>query len=202
MGNQVATGLKMGSLSGFGVMLVYLVLGIIVIGLLLVGVAVSGKAIEYMKPIVAIILIIMGILTVSDVTINTGYITVPFRRLRDKVRPRKGPQKPTFNAAGLFLYGVGYGSASASCSAPIFIALAVTAVSTGEPFDAVVTFVVFLLSLWILMAIVTILLTVSEEKVKTGLMKHYIVIKKVTGVVFLVAGIYLIWLTAAAAGWV
>ncbi len=202
MGNQVGTGLKMGSLSGFGIVLVYLVLGLIIIGLLLVGVAVSGKAIEYMKPIVGIILVVMGILTVMDVTINTGYITAPFRRLKERVRPRKGPQRPTFNATGLFLYGVGYGSASASCSAPIFIALAVTAVSTGRPLDAVVTFVVFLLSLWLLMAIVTILLTVSEERVKRGLMKHYIVIKKVTGVVFLVAGGYLLWLTAAAAGWI
>ena len=202
MGSQVASGLKMGTLSGIGIVLVYLVLGIVIIGLLLVGVSVSGKAIEYMKPIVGIILVVMGVLTVFDVAINTGYITAPFRRLRDRVRPRKGPQKPTFNAAGLFLYGVGYGSASASCSAPIFIALAVTAVSTGEPFDAVVTFVVFLLSLWILMAVVTIILTVSEEKVKSGLMKHYIAIKKVTGIVFLIAGGYLLWLTAAAAGWI
>ena len=192
VGSQVATGLKMGSISGLGIVLVYFILGVIVIGLLAVGVAVSGDAITYMKPAVGIILVVLGAITVADITINTGYITAPYRAIRDRVSPRKGPRKPTFNASGLFLYGVGYGSASASCSAPVFLALAVTAVSTGQPQDAIITFVVFLASLWLLMAVVTVFLTVSEEKVKSGLMKHYILIKKVTGVVFLIVGGYLL----------
>jgi cytochrome c-type biogenesis protein len=201
-GKQVITGLKLGSISGLGIVLVYFVLGVIVIGLLYVGVTLSGDAISYLKPIVGTILIVLGILTALDVTINTGYITLPFRRLREMIWPRKGPQKPSFTASGLFLYGVGYGSASASCSAPIFLALAVAAISTGQPQDAVVTFVVYLASLWILMALVTVLLTVSEERVKSGLMKHYILIKKVTGVVFLIAGGYLIYLFLAAEGYI
>ena len=201
-GHQVMTGLKLGTVSGLGIVLVYFVLGIIVIGALALGVTALGDAITYLKPIVGVILVIMGILTLLDIAINTGYITAPFRRLKDKVRPRKGPKKPTFDTAGLFLYGVGYGSASASCSAPIFIALAFAAVSTGRPVDAVVTFVVFLFSLWFLMAIVSVVLTASEEKVKSGMMRYYIWIKRVTGVVFIIAGAYLLYLFLEAEGYI
>jgi len=201
-GSQVKTGLRLGSIAGLGIVLVYFIIGVIVIGALAVGVALTGGAITYLKPIVGTILIVMGTLTVFDVAINTGYITAPFRRLKDMIIPRKGPQKPTFNTTGLFLYGVGYGSASASCSAPIFIALAVTAVATGNPQDAIVTFAVFLFSLWLLMAVVSVVLTASEEKVKSGMMKNYIWIKRVTGVVFIIAGAYLLWLFLEAEGYV
>ena len=201
-GQQIKTGLKLGTVSGLGIVLVYFVLGIIIIPLLYLGVTAVGDAITYFKPVVGIILVVMGILTIFDIAINTGYITAPFRRLKDKIRPSKGPKKPTFNTTGLFLYGVGYGSASAGCSAPIFIALVVTAVSTGNAVDAVVTFVVFLFSLWLLMAVVSVLLTVSEEKVKTGMMKYYIWIKRVTGVVFIIAGAYLMYLFLEAEGYI
>ena len=201
-GSQVKTGLRLGSIAGLGIVMVYFVIGVIVIGALAVGVALTGGAITYLKPIVGTILIVMGFLTVFDVAINTGYIMAPFRRLKDKIRPSKGPQKPTFNTAGLFLYGVGYGSASASCSAPIFIALAVTAVATGNPQDAVVTFAVFLFSLWLIMAIVSVALTVSEERVKSGMMRYYIWIKRITGVVFIIAGVYLLWLFLEAEGYI
>jgi len=202
VGKQVGTGLRLGTVSGLGIVLVYFVLGIILIPLLLLGVSAVGDAITYLKPVVGIILVVMGVLTLFDITINTGYITAPFRALRDRVRPRKGPQKPTFNTTGLFLYGVGYGSASASCSAPIFLALVFAAVSTGDALDAAVTFVVFLVSLWLLMAVVSVVLTVSEERVKTGMMRYYIYIKKITGLVFIVAGAYLLYLFLEAEGYI
>jgi len=199
---QIKTGLWLGTISGLGIVLVYFVLGIIIIPLLYLGVTAIGEAITYFKPVVGIILVVMGILTIFDIAINTGHITAPFRRLKDMVRPSKGPKKPTFNTAGLFLYGVGYGSASAGCSAPIFIALVVTAVSTGNAVDAVSTFVVFLFSLWLLMAVVSVALTISEEKVKTGMMRYYIWIKRVTGVVFIIAGAYLLYLFLEAEGYI
>jgi len=201
-GQQIRTGLRLGTISGLGIVLVYFVLGIIIIPLLYLGVTAVGDAITYFKPIVGTILIVMGILTLFDIAINIGFITAPFRRLKDKIRPRKGPTKPTFNTTGLFLYGVGYGSASAGCSAPVFIALVFAAVSTGNATDTIVTFVVFLFSLWLLMAVVSVLLTISEEKVKTGMMKYYIWIKRVTGVVFIIAGAYLMYLFLEAEGYI
>ena len=202
LGNQVKTGLRLGSIAGLGIVMVYFIIGVVVIGALAVGVALTGGAFTYLKPVIGTILIVMGFLTVFDIAINTGYITAPFRRLKDKIMPSKGPKKPTFNTAGLFLYGVGYGSASASCSAPIFIALAVTAVLTGNPQDVVITFAVFLFSLWLIMAIVSVVLTASEEKVKSGMMKNYIWIKRITGVVFIIAGAYLLWLFLEAEGYI
>lgn len=199
-GRSALTGLKLGSFSGGGVMMVYLVIGVIVIGLVSVGMRVSGVAISYMKPIVGAILVLMGVLTVLDVPINTGYITAPFSRLKERIRPSKGVQQVSFSPSGLFLYGVAYGSASASCSVPVFIALVGVSVSTGNPMDALVTFLIFLFSLWLLMAFMTALLSVSEEKVRRGLMRHYIAIKKITGVVFLIAGTYLLWLFLAGEG--
>ncbi len=199
-GRSAATGLKLGSFAGGGIVLVYGILGVVIIGLVLVGVGISDKAISYMKPVVGIILLVMGAFTLLDVPINTGYITAPFSRLWERVRPPKGPRKPSTGPAGLFLYGVAYGSASASCSVPIFIALVGISVSTGNPMDALVTFLVFLFSMWLLMAVMTSVLSVGEERVKKGLMRHYIAIKKVTGVVFIVAGGYLMWLFLKAEG--
>lgn len=201
-GRSALTGLKLGSFSGGGIVLVYFVIGIIVIGLAAISIRVSGTTISYMKPIVGIILLLMGVLTVLDVPINTGYITAPFSRLKERIRPSKGVQQVSFSPSGLFLYGVAYGSASASCSVPVFIALVATSVSTGSLMDALVTFVVFLFSLWLLMAVMTAVLSVSEERVRRGLMKHYAAIKKVTGAVFLVAGGYLLWLYLHGEGYI
>jgi len=202
-GRSALTGLRLGSFAGAGVMLVFFAIGVIVLGLVAIGVSVSGDAIAYMKPAVGIILLVMGVLTVLDVPINTGYITAPFTRIKERVRPSKGPPKrPSTGPAGLFLYGVAYGSASAACSVPVFIALVAASVVTGDPMDAVVTFVVFLLSLWLLMAVMTAVLSVGEERVKKGLMRHYVAIKKVTGAVFIVAGGYLLWLYLRAEGFV
>ncbi len=201
-GQQVMTGLRLGTVSGLGIVLVYFVLGIIIIPLLFLGVTAVGDAITYLKPIVGVILVVMGVLTLFDIAINFSYITTPFKRLGQRIRPSKGPKKPSFNTTGLFLYGVGYGSASAGCSAPIFIALVFAAVSTGEAVDTVLTFTVFLFSLWLLMAVVSVVLTISEEKVKTGMMKHYIWIKRITGVVFIIAGAYLLYLFLEAEGYI
>ena len=201
-GQQMRTGLKLGTVSGLGIVVVYLILGVIVIGALLLGVNAFDEVVIYLKPVVGVILVVMGILTLFEIAINTGYITAPFRRLKEKIKPSKGPKKPTFDTTGLFLYGVGYGSASASCSAPIFIVLAFAAVSTGRTIDAVMTLSVFLFSLWFLMAVVSVVLTMSEEKVKTGMMKHYIWIKRVTGVVFIIAGAYLLYLFLEAEGYI
>ncbi len=202
MGRQVKTGLKLGSISGFGIVLVYFVLGIIFIPLLLFGVSSIEGAITYFKPIVGAILVVMGILTGFGIAINTGYITAPFRRLKERIKPTKGPKKPTFNTMGLFYYGVGYGSASASCTLPAFLALVFFSVRTGVILDAVVTFLVFLVSLWLLMAVVSVALTVSEERVKSGMMKYYIWIERITGVVFIIAGTYLILLFLTAEGYI
>ncbi len=201
-GRSALTGLRLGSFAGAGIMLVFFVIGVIVLGLVSIGVSVSGVAITYMKPAVSIILLVMGALTVLDVPINTGYITAPFTRLKERVSPRKGPpKKPSTGPAGLFLYGVAYGSASAACSVPVFIALVAASVLTGDPMDALVTFVVFLFSLWLLMAVMTAVLSVGEERVKMGLMRHYVAIKKVTGTVFIIAGGYLMWLFLVAEGY-
>jgi hypothetical protein len=45
-------------------------------------------------------------------------------------------------------------------------------------------------------------LTIAEEKVKTGMMKHYIWIKRVTGFVFIIAGAYLLYLFLEAEGYI
>ena len=200
-GQQARTGLRLGTVSGLGIVVVYLVLGVIVIGALLLGVNAFDEVVVYLKPVVGVILVVMGVLTLLDIAINTGYITAPFRRLKERIHPSKGPKRPTFNTTGLFLYGVGYGSASASCSAPIFIVLAFAAVSTGRTIDAVMTLSVFLFSLWLFMTVVSVVLTMSEEKVKTGMMRHYIWIKRVTGVVFVIAGVYLLYLFLGSEGY-
>ena len=93
---------------------------------------------------------------------------------------------------GLFLYGLGYGAAAAGCTAPIFIAVLVAALGAGLIFGLMVL-ILYNLVAAVLMISITIAIAHFGAGAAQKLSQYTEVIKKVSGLVLIVVGIYLIW---------
>jgi cytochrome c-type biogenesis protein len=196
---RVGKGLKLGSLSGLGLVLVYSIFGVVFLVLVTtIGAFSSSDLFIYMQLAIGIVLVVLGAITVSDLPVDTSRLTNPIRRLFER-GSGGGPKKHSFTRKGLFIYGLGYGSASLACSFPVFVALffATFAIGLGP---SIIVFIVFLIGLWALMAGITTLLSLSEKKAKVFLTKHMITIKRFAGVVFIIAGAYFVYEFLAAQG--
>ncbi len=196
---RVGKGLRLGSLSGLGLVLVYSIFGVVFLVLVTtIGAVSSGDLFVYIQLAIGIVLVVLGAITVSDLPVDTSRITTPIRRLFER-GGGGGPKKHSFTRKGLFLYGLGYGSASLACSFPVFVALffATFAIGLGP---SIIVFIVFLVGLWALMAGITTLLTLSEKRAKVFLTRHMLTIKRFAGVVFIIAGAYFVYEFLAAQG--
>ena len=164
-----------------------MVVGIIVIGF---GEAVNiDKYIPMLQPAVGIIILVLGLLLITNIQYH--FLVSPFKggigKVMGKVR-KEGKSKGLF---GLFSYGIGYGAAAAGCTAPLIIALIISALGYGL-IGGIVIFLIFSLSAAVLMVLVTILVAASEDTIINKLKVKTELIKKISGVVFIIVGVYLI----------
>lgn len=176
-----------GTLSSFGIILVY---GVVAGILVLVGAA----AIAFIQPLQAIVgglLILMGLLMFSAIQYN--WLVNPFRALRKRLLPKWTPNELTTVQGKLFSYGVGYGAAGFGCVAPPFIAAVLNATVIGGPVAGAAVLAVYAVVVLGLMAAITLVLaTVGQAAVKK--MNRYTeIIKSVSAVVLIMAGAYLIY---------
>ncbi len=94
--------------------------------------------------------------------------------------------------AGQFWYGVGYGSASAGCTAPVFIALMLSSLKYTLA-GALLVFSLYAFSAAALMVAFTLLIASSESTIINRLRASTRHIHVVGGTVMVVVGIYLVW---------
>jgi cytochrome c-type biogenesis protein len=197
-----------GTISAIGIILVSLILGVVVIFAgtsILEGVAMLGL-------VVGIILIVLGGLLLTP--FQYWKIVRPFQSLWAKLRamgkkkPKEGEAEATAGAAtqggggfygGLFLYGLGYGAAAAGCTAPIFIAVLISALSAGLAFGLAVL-ILYNAVAAVLMISITIAIAHFGAGAAQKLSQYTEVIKKISGVVLIVVGIYLLWIYFSTAG--
>ena len=195
-----------GTISATGIIIVSLGLGIVVIFAgtsILEGVAIFGL-------IVGIILIVLGVLLLTP--FQYWKIVRPFQNLWARLRgmARRKPKVEVESAGeesisaggsgfygGLFLYGLGYGAAAAGCTAPIFIAVLVAALGAGLIFGILVL-ILYNLVAAVLMISITLAIAYFGAGAAQKLSQYTEVIKKVSGVVLIVVGIYLLWIYFAA----
>jgi cytochrome c-type biogenesis protein len=186
-----------------GIIIVSLVIGIVAI---FAGTSIL-KDVGILGLIVGIILIVLGVLLFTP--FQYWKIVRPFQTLLARLR-RMGQKKEegmTGNSisigrssgfyGGLFLYGLGYGAAAAGCTAPIFIAVLVAALSAGLIFGLIVL-ILYNLVAAILMISITIAIAYFGAGVAQKLSQYTEKIKKISGAVLIVVGIYLIWFYWAA----
>lgn len=198
-----------GTISAAGIIIVSLILGVVVIFAgtsILEGVAVLGL-------VVGVILIILGGLLLTP--FQYWKIVRPFQAMWVKLRGigKKKPKEGEADSSGatdtsgggsgfyggLFLYGLGYGAAAAGCTAPIFIAVLISALSAGLVFGLSVL-ILYNLVAAVLMISITIAIAHFGAGAAQKLSQYTEVIKKISGAVLIVVGIYLLWIYFTTAG--
>ena len=148
------------------------------IAIALVGGVISRYVIA-MKPVVAIGVALLGLGLVADIRLPSA--AIPLGRLGGQV-PR---------AAGLFLYGFGYALASTGCTLPIYVSTIVLPLTSGFAGAALVTFASFASAMAFMMLLTSLLVGLAKASVLQRLQASTVWIKRASGAVLILAGIYL-----------
>jgi cytochrome c-type biogenesis protein len=188
---SVRTILSSGMIAGFGIVLVFLIMGLIAISL---GEAANlADYLVYMGPIVGVILIILGALMLTNLQYHA--IIRPFQKLRVKLFGEKAPgaEDQMGYYTKLFSYGIGYGAAATACTAPLFIAVLLAAIVAGTFVDGLIMLLMFSITILLLMTSITLLLSVFGQESVQKLAAHTDTIKKISGVILVIVGVYLLY---------
>lgn len=150
--------------------------------LVLIGLGVSifgglvSSYVSSLELIAGVLLVVLGGLMFSEKSINFQFSA-----------------KPRFENSylSLFSFGIIYALATAGCVAPLFIGVVTLAISSGFP-GGLLIFLSYSLGLATLLVVVTVLVSSAKEMVIDKLLGSMKYVKRVSGVVLLVVGIYLI----------
>ncbi len=159
------------------------------LGLLMVfsviGVAVStlgsfvSQYIPFLELVAGLIVISMGL----SMIIGIGFPT--FFALSKAPKQR--------GLIGLFLYGVTYGLATLGCSGPIFLMTIFYAVAAGGPLHGMITFAVYAIGMGLPIIVTTILIAKAKELMLKRIVKMMPLFQKISGIILITIGIYLIY---------
>jgi len=115
----------------------------------------------------------------------------PFEKLANIWHPKPLPkEKQAFRK--LFSYGFGYTLLGIGCGGPIMAGLFVFALSQGGFVAALIAFAVYALVMAILMIIISVLIAYSKNTLLQGLRGSTVAIQRVSGVLLLLVGAFLI----------
>ena len=173
--------------------MVYGIVGAIVI---LAGAA-AAKTMPFIQPIVGGVLIALGILTLTSKQFY--FLATGVEKIRARLFGNKEENTDRYYTS-LFAYGAGYGAAGFGCVAGPFVAASLQASALGGVGLGVLAFLFYAACVIALMVAITILLSVVGAKAVTKMNRYTDLIKKVSAVVLIAAGAYLVyffWATRA-----
>jgi len=158
--------------------------------------------IPYLTPLIAGIIVVMGLLMLFNKTGWTDKIMNLLAPLTSKVQTKiQGATERTRGGRasylGLLLYGAGYGVASMGCHAPVFVAIMIAGFVAGGFASALLVFIVFGVGMGLMMVTVTVLVGMAKGMVIKRMQSAMPLITRLSGLVLVVAGIYLIWYSAS-----
>lgn len=148
------------------------------VAITLVGGAVSPYLIAT-KPVIALAVVLLGLVLVADVRLPSVGV-----RLGAAVR-RLPP------AAGLFLYGFGYALASTGCTLPLYVSIIVLPLTSGFSGAALLTFGSFAAAMALMMLLTSFLVGLAKTRLLGRLQASTVWVKRASGVVLILAGLYL-----------
>jgi len=180
-----------GVAAGFGIVVVYGLVGVVVIA---AGAAASAF-VPLLQPIVGVVLILLGVLTLTSKQFY--FLSNAIEKLRARLFGER-EEDPRFYLS-LFSYGAGYGAAGFGCVAAPFIAATLYATTVGGVGAGALAFLVYSVIVVALMTGLTLALSIAGEAAVKKLNKYTEIIKKVSAVVLIVAGIYLLYFFWASA---
>ncbi|MGQ9582784.1 MAG: redoxin family protein [Thermoplasmatota archaeon] len=167
-----------GTVAALGILSVYISIGAVVVAL---GSAVLPY-VSLLQPIIGAMLLPLGVLLLLPISFSTGRI---LKRIQ-------GAQEGRGHYAGLFLYGMGYAAASQGCTAPVFAAVILFALLSGSLIVGVGVLLLYAVVAALLMVAVTLLVAGLRKGVLSRLKASTEVIKKTSGVVLILVGVYLL----------
>ena len=177
-------GVSLGLKAAGGIVLVFGVLGII---------AVSGgrwisNYIPYLEPIIGMIVIILGILLISEIDIG-AYLTVFLSKIKSKL----DIETRSSSSNSPFFYGLGYGATAAGCTFPVFLAVVMSSWLSEGYTGAITVLALYLLTMAALMLGFSIVTAFFRDKIVNRMRKGMRWINKIAGLILLVVGIYLVY---------
>ncbi len=175
-----------GGLGGIGILLSYILLGLLIVVL---GSSIK-KYVPFLNPIIGGILILLGIALFANLSINFSRIQQWITKRRVQVTNKTKSEKSK-QIWGTFLYGIGYGLASLGCNAPIFFAFALQ-ISTEQIWKIILAFAAFALTIIVLMILTTVLISFSRDALINKLKNATETIERISGVIIILVGIYLL----------
>lgn len=183
---SIIPALSFGLVAALGVITVDIVVGLIIAALgstapfandprqdtaLILGIRVAA----------GLLIAFMGILTVVEKSFGVPF----FQKISSRMSLKRG----------MFLYGVLYNGAALGCTGPILLGLILYALTTGSFTSALSAFVVFALTMGVLMVMLTTSITMFKGKVVPRLIPLAPTIKKFAGVVMIIVGFAVALLT-------
>lgn len=144
----------------------------------LVGGAVSPYLIGA-KPVVALAVVLLGVALLTDVRLPSLGVALG----------AQGRRLPA--AAGVFLYGFGYALASTGCTLPLYVSIVVLPLTSGFPGAALLTFASFAAAMALMMLLTSLLVGMAKARLLRRLQASTVWIKRASGAVLILAGLYL-----------
>jgi len=184
-------GLKLGLASAMGVMSFVLVLGLI-IAILGAGagksLSISGSEpsqfVRGFRGVVGLVLLTLGIMQLTGRNLKPKFV--------DAFAYHTRPQRDGTRSAALtlYLYGLGYNAAGMGCTGPILAGLMLAALASGGFASALSAFVVFALTMGLLMLLISVLVAASRQTLITQLKAATPKIKSASSVLLILVGLF------------
>jgi len=178
--------LKLGFFAALGIIVVNMVIGVII--------GVLGSTTPFSKdprtdiPIILAIRVVsgffiafLGLMTLMHKSINVAFI--------QNFLAKKDISKSMFG------YGIIYNAAAIGCTGPIILGLMLYAYSTGSFISALTAFIVFSLTMGILMILLTVLMGLFKSIIIKKMIKATPIIMKTAGIIMIIVGLSIAILT-------
>ncbi len=173
--------LKIGSTVSLGIFSFYFVVGLI---LAIFGATLASYT-NWLKLAIIPLFFILGIILI----VGKSFGTKKLDTLTNIISKRARDGKHFFN---MYLYGVVYGIAAASCHLPILLVLALFPILAGNFLVGFAAFIVYAFGASLLLIIFTILASQKKNFLIKNLGLYGQRVKKITGWIFILTGIYLL----------
>ncbi len=171
--SSILRGVKYGSVATLGFIVVFSGIGSVV--------SIFGSQIREFLPLVLLfispVLVILGLLWVFDK--GDLYLSQFSFELKSN--------------SSFFLFGSAYAFSSLACVFPVFLMVVFSAMSTGGFGSGLLVFLSYTFGMGLMMVIISVAVALSKDVLIENVTKARKYVKKISGIVLLIAGFYLIY---------
>jgi cytochrome c-type biogenesis protein len=111
--------------------------------------------------------------------------------------PKLGRARSGSRYSAVFVFGVSYAVASLSCTLPIFLVVVAGSIPRTDLVSGVLLFLVYGLGMSLVLLVVTLALAFGKQRMVGWLRRSARSINRVSGVILLLAGAYIVWFWVA-----